>query len=146
MHSAYKPHERLSYEDKDGMSLTRQEFADECDINNIMARYENSGMLSHLQAPNREPMYVDAWEIPDFRSAMDMMNVANAAFMSLPASVRREFDNDPALFVEFVENRHSDEKATAKLKEWGLLAPEEVVPPPQRVEIVNPPPAPPAGS
>lgn len=144
MRSAYVKHDRCCYNDLDGVSLTRQEFADECDINAIMARYEKAGVLTHLAHPTREPVYVDNWDIPDFRSAMDMMVAANEVFMSLPAYVRREFENDPAAFVEFVEKRHGDEKAVAKLQEWGLLRPEEAVPPPQRVEIVNPPAPPPA--
>lgn len=95
-------------------SLTRQEFADECDINVIMAQYDKNGVVSHMNP--REPMYVDLSGVPNFREAMDMMISADKAFMSLPAKVRKEFDNDARKFVDFA----SDEANLEQMREWGL--------------------------
>lgn len=105
----------------DEPSLTRQEFADECDINVIMAQYEKTGVVSHMSP--REPMYVDLTGVPDFRNAMDMMLDAEKAFMSLPAKVRKEFDNDARNFVDFASNPDNLDK----MREWGLAPP---APPP----------------
>lgn len=114
-------------------SRTRQEFAEECDINSIMARYSKTGVISHVNPA--EPRFLDLSVLPDFQSAMHIMMQANDAFASLPAAVRREFDNDPAKFVSFAE----DGANLPKLREWGLAPPEKVPEPPQRVEVVNAP-------
>lgn len=114
-------------------SLTRQEFAEECDINTIMARYEASGVISHV---NRAvPMYLDTTTYPDLQGAMDQFREAALAFNALPAAVRREFDNDPQLFVDFA----SDSENLPRMREWGLAPPEKVPEPAMRVEVVNPP-------
>lgn len=119
-------------------SLTRQEFAAECDINSLMERYEKTGFLpDHL---NRgEPRYLDVSDVPDLMQAHQVLQDATAAFMSLPATVRRDFDNDPIKFINFAENPENIEK----MREWNLAPPVPAPEPPQRVEIVNPPEPPP---
>lgn len=120
-------------------SLTRQEFADECDINKLMEKYEKTGILpSNMNSMS--PRYLDVSDVPDFRSALDMLNASTEAFMSLPAKVRKEFDNDPVQFVDFAQNPEN----ITKMREWGLAPPEALPEPPQRVEIINPPEPPPA--
>lgn len=117
-------------------SATRQEFADECDINKLMAQYEKTGILPAMNSS--EPRYLDVSDVPDLRAAMDTLQAATAAFMSLPASVRREFDNDALKFVDFAENPENLEK----LREWKLAPPKPAEVPPQKVEVVNQTPAP----
>ncbi|QCQ84850.1 internal scaffolding protein [Blackfly microvirus SF02] len=124
---------RFSLDCSDHPSLTRQEFADECDINKLMAQYEKTGIL-----PANNPMpprYLDVSDVPDLPQALNLLNEATTAFMSLPATVRRDFDNDPVKFIQFAENSEN----LPKLREWKLApeAPQE--PPPQKVEIINPP-------
>lgn len=116
------------------LSLTRQEFADECDINNIMSKYQQVGVVSHINPA--APLYVDYSDAPDLVTALNMLRDADDQFMQLPAKVRREFDNDPVKFVEFASN----EENIDKMREWGLAPPEVVPEPPMRVEVVNPPP------
>lgn len=119
----------------DPVSMTRQEFADECDINSIMKRYEGSWPPPSM----RPPMYVDFTAVPsDLQGALNMQMAASEAFMQLPASVRKEFDNDAVRFVEYAADRDN----LPQLREWGLAAPEKVPDPPTRVEVVNPAPAP----
>lgn len=116
-----------------GLSRTRQEFANECDINVLMARYQKTGVFP--TAAGKPPVYVDNWDAPDFMGAMNIMQEANEAFMRLPAKVRKEFENDPGQFVAFVEDKDN----LPKLREWGLAAPEKLPERPMRVEVVNPP-------
>lgn len=116
-------------------SLTRQEFAEECDINTIMARYEASGAISHVN--RAEPMFLDTTGYPDLQGAMDQFREASLAFAALPAVVRREFDNDPQKFVDFA----ADPENVGRMREWGLAAPEKLPDPPIRVEVTNSPPA-----
>lgn len=116
-------------------SLTRQEFADECDVNNLMARFEASGILpSNMNTA--EPRYLDVSNVPDLPTALGMLADATDAFMALPATVRRDFDNDPVKFIQFAENPDNIEK----MRGWGLAPPPPVEAPPQKVEIINPSP------
>lgn len=137
--SAYVEHSPVDvhFVDQKGepeVSLTRQEFADECDINNIMAKYKTTGVLQHINAT--APVYYDFSETPDLASALAMLREADEAFMRLPATARREFDNDPTKFVMFAE----DPDNLPKMREWGLAEPEKAPDPIMKVEVVNPPP------
>lgn len=110
----------------DEPGMTRQEFAAECDINSIMARYEKTGMLPVNQMS--QPQYLDLTMTPDtLMDAMNLMIDAENAFMTLPAMVRKEFDNDPMRFVEFA----SDPNNVKRLREWGLAEPEKEAPLPE---------------
>ncbi|AXH73523.1 MAG: internal scaffolding protein [Microviridae sp.] len=109
----------------DGM--TRQEFAEECDINTIMAKYEAGGAVSHVNA--QKPVYLDCTLYPGLQAHMDAFREASASFAALPAKVRREFDNDPQQFVDFA----CDPENIERLREWGLAAP--VAPPPGAVKV-----------
>lgn len=139
-YSMFVPHARV-YTPIEGPSMTRQEFAEESDINTLMARYEKTGIFPG-QMNAAEPRYLDLTGMPDFQEAMHMLIAAEEAFMSLPATVRRDFDNDPGKFVAFAEDREN----LPKLREWGLAPPEPVPDAPMRVEVVNPAPPGPDGS
>lgn len=128
-----------------GPSMTRQEFAAECDINTIMRQYEMA--LAQPAASVTPPMYVDFTSMPhDLMGAMQVMQDAEDAFMRLPASVRREFDNSAIAFVNYasdpanIEQMRAWELAPKKVPVAPVVAP--VVPP--VVPAVNPPPASPA--
>lgn len=111
-----KPDEDFAfYCDDDG--LTRQEFADECDINVLLAQYERTGVLNHYSS--RTPQYLDVSDVPDLAHALEAVERAETAFMTLPASARREFDNDPVKFVEFAQ----DPANLPRMREWGLAPP-----------------------
>lgn len=118
-----------------GPSKTRQEFKDECDVNMIMDRYNKTGEFPFKEAV--PPVYYDFVGMPDLQDALGHLRDADDAFMSLPANVRKEFDNDPVRFVEFATNADN----VGKLREWGLAAPEKVPDAPMRVEVVNPGPS-----
>lgn len=129
----------------EGPSLTRQEFAEECDINTIMQRYD--GYLSDPMRSMREPRYVDFADMPqDLMGFMRLQQEAADAFMTLPAQVRKEFENDPIQFVAFA----ADPGNLEQMREWGLAAPskEQAA---EREAIAGlatakePPPAPPSG-
>ncbi|QCQ84631.1 internal scaffolding protein [Blackfly microvirus SF02] len=122
LYDFYKPHAGAAVVISDwSPSLTRQEFAEECDINVIMSRYERTGQLP-MNMNGVEPRYVDMSAMPtDFREAMDIMIEAEKAFMMLPANVRREFDNDAKMFVDFA----SMPENLSKMREWGLAVPEK---------------------
>lgn len=134
-------------------SLTRQEFAAECDLNTLMARYEGHVIGGPGNLAPREPMYIDFVNMPqDLMGYLTFLQEAENAFMSLPAIVRKEFDNSAQEFVEFA----SDPGNLEQMRSWGLAppakpqapAPDAVVPPPASAPAAAPAaaPTPPEGA
>lgn len=115
----------------DDPGLTRQEFAEECDINTIMERYERSGVVSHVN--RAEPVFLDTTLYKGLQASMDAFKEAEMAFLALPAKVRREFDNDPQKFVDYAV----DPTNVEQMREWGLAAPAAVKAPPIEVVVTN---------
>lgn len=134
VHSMFNPRRIAVTAKIEGPSMTREEFAEECDINTIMERYDSQKGWP-LPPRDQEPIYYDFVGMPDLQSALHSLNEASEAFMTLPAKVRKEFDNDPVRFVEFASSRDNLEQ----LREWGLAEPEKVPEPPVRVEVTNAP-------
>ncbi len=88
-----------------GKSRTRQSEAKATNINTIVAQYDKTGLLPQI---GREALYADVSEAPDYRTALDLIRNADELFMTIPAGVRRRFDNDPAVFLDWTsqpENR-----------------------------------------
>lgn len=132
--SAHRADAERPVYDNGGPSLTRTEFQEDCDINHLMARFEKTGVISHIN--QRQPIYADLSEMPDtLEEALAQLEAGKAAFMSLPAAVRREFDNDPVEFVAFA----ADPDNIDQLREWGLAKPVEKAPEPLAVRVVADP-------
>lgn len=122
---AYNNSETTVYNDEP--SLTRQEFAEECDINSLMKRYEGHAIGGPGNMPAQEPLYFDFAEMPqDLMGYLEFMDEAQANFMRLPAVVRKEFDNSAIEFVAFA----SDPGNIDAMREWGLAAPRKPAEPP----------------
>lgn len=134
--SAFNPLAIQVDADIHGPSKTRQEFSDECDVNRIMAYYNASGVFPFKEKD--APVYYDFVGMPDLQDALGQLYQAEEAFMTLPAIVRKEFDNDPVRFVEFAQ----DPDNIKRMREWGLADPEKVPEPPMRVEVIAPADAP----
>lgn len=92
---------------------TKQSEKDACDINQIMARYIKTGNITH--ANRYQPEYGYASEF-DFRESLQLIQNGQDMFDELPAETRKEFHNNPAEFLEFVQNPENKEK----LIEMGL--------------------------
>lgn len=107
--------------DRGGVSMTKQEFKDECDINKLMARYRHSSLIPHV---NRyRGSYEDVTGAVSFQEAQEVLARANDAFMSLPSDIRARFDNDPGLFLEFA----TDARNVDELVKLGLAVKKEGV-------------------
>lgn len=103
-------------------SLTRQEFKDEADLGKTIKRFAKTpeGRVALQNAQGFvSGRFEDVSEIPDYRTALDQVNAANRKFMALPAIVRKRFDNDAALFLDFC----SDPKNIDELRKLGLAKP-----------------------
>lgn len=124
--STYSPKLKVSLTFSEDSPYTKQEFADECDINILLARYQNSGELPNLN--EREPQYLDATGY-DYQTQMEFIAGAKSLFNELPSSVRNRFSNDPAQFLDFTSNPNNREE----MAQMGLLKP--------RTEWASPSPA-----
>lgn len=90
-------------------SLTKQSHRDECDINRIMAKYEKTGVIDHVNT--YQGNYGDATGVTSYHQAMNQIRAADDAFMSLPSQIRAKFQNDPGTFLEFMDDpENNDEK------------------------------------
>lgn len=120
---------------KDGR--TQQHFRDECDVNRIVKRFSETGVITHLN--KREGTYGFA-SSQSFQESAFIVAEAKSQFESLPSGIRAHFENDPGKFLECV----NDPEREAELIELGLIEPEleavEEQPPEAPSE---PPPAPP---
>ena len=108
----------------EGTPRTKQSFKNECDINQIMAKYQKTGAISHFN--NRSPQYGDATGA-DFTSAMNLITSAQELFNELPSSLRNRFGNSPSAFLDFVQDpANALEMAELGLTEGGPSVGDEV--------------------
>lgn len=110
-------------------SLTQQNMKQECDINNIMKKFQKTGALIH--ANNRSPEYGFATS-QDFRESMEIVTHAQEMFDELPSSIRAKFSHNPENFLEFVQNPEN----ASEMVSLGLS--EETQPDaPVKVEVIT---------
>jgi phage internal scaffolding protein len=98
-------------------TMAQQQFAENCDINVIMARF---GQGYQIPEGHRMPTYGDFDGIHDYREALDFIREAGESFMELPANIRERFGNDPANLIDFL----GDEANRAEAQKLGLLDPD----------------------
>jgi len=127
LRSAYGPKDRVFCE-VIGKSLTKQSFAAECNINNIMKKYQKSGAVTHFNRHSPEYGFATG---ASFTDAMLLVVAAQDMFADLPSSIRTRFGNDPTNFLDFVQNPDNAEE----MVELGLAEARRVASPVQ-VEIV----------
>lgn len=96
--------------DKDGKlipldpGLTKQEMAEDTNVNRIMARYEPGLATRLLNSPAVGGDYGNFASVKDFQKSLETVMEAEAAFEVLPAQIRARFDNDPVKMLAFVHN------------------------------------------
>lgn len=105
-------------------SLTQQQFQADSDINVLARRF---GLVdSPMPVGSFDPAYYgDFSDVPDLRTALDLVNDAKNKFMALPAKLRERFNNQPGRLWEFVNDPENAQEAVR----LGLLAQREIVPP-----------------
>lgn len=114
-------------------SMTKQSMSKELDVNNIIKKYNKTGILQ--QAHQFEGVYGD-FNSYDLQEAIQKVDKANELFMEVPSEVRAKFNNDAGAFIDFA----TDAANLDQMREWGLAKPkpqEEFDPPPKDHE--NPP-------
>lgn len=109
----YMKHKRVQT-GSPGETMTKQSMQDECDINLILARYQQTGLINHV---NNSGGYQDLPSDTDYQSGLNVIIEAQASFDALPSTIRREFGNDPAAFLSFID----DPKNVERMRSMGLL-------------------------
>ena len=93
---------QIKFDQNDGR--TQQHQKDECDINLIIKRHTPEQIA--LMATQNEGQYGDATSI-DYHAAQNIIANANTMFNDLPSEIRNQFDNDPAIFLDFTSNKEN---------------------------------------
>lgn len=110
-------------------SLTHQQFADEVDINNIMKKYQVTGVLP---VTGKQGQYLDVSELPNYQESLEIVMKAEDAFNALPAQIRKKFENDPNQLFEFLKDEKNKDEAIT----LGLVdKPKETKPDPLTMAI-----------
>lgn len=113
-------------------SLTKQSFANEVNINQIIARYNKTGFLVDPSiVPTRVPLMGEFQEF-DFLAAQNQLVAAQQSFDALPSVVRNRFSNDPSQLLAFLSDVSNHEEAI----KLGLINP-KVPNVPQQAESEN---------
>ena len=100
-------------------SLTDQSQYKDTDINNIVRRYQTTGLLDSPGAVSFETLqYGDATLLPDYQTALDLVNSVESEFSSLPSEVREKFGHDPMQLLEALQ----DPTKQQMLQDIGLLS------------------------
>lgn len=86
-------------------SLTRQDHAEQVNINHIYARTQRGELI---MGSGREPQYGDFSNVLTYDQSLNQINQAKMEFMELPASVRKEYDNDPQKWYDSTLQEASD--------------------------------------
>lgn len=107
-------HPRPKVDFSESPSMTRQEFADEANVNNLLKRYATTGVfydpLTTVKA-NRKPLFGDFTQFADFTAAQNAIIEAHQAFDSLPVEVREKFNYDPAKLIEWLQDDANRDEA-----------------------------------
>lgn len=98
-----------------GEGLTEQAHKQECDINYILKDYARTGFIKH--ANQNAGKYDDVTGV-DFQEAMNTVANVKSMFEGLPSEIRKEFNQDPVNFLNYVQ----DPKNTEALAKRGILA------------------------
>lgn len=80
-------------------SLTKQEFVEDADINNILARFAKTGEPPPLALPEH---FADVSQRKTYFDMNTQLAEANRMFYSLPPELRAEHLNDPARWADAV--------------------------------------------
>lgn len=110
--SAYGPRDRVRLDataETHGTNV-KQSFRDEVDVNNVVTRFQATGVLPQ-GSPGREPLYLDVAEFPTYQEAMNRVRDVEAFFQALPAETRELFENDATVFADWATDPRNVEEA-----------------------------------
>jgi len=98
-------------------SKTEQSHKDDCDINKIVKRYRQTGILGNPNNKTRQPMYGDFTNIEEYQTIQNRLIQATDEFALLNSDLRAKFGNNPANLVEYLSNPDNLDEA----RQLGIL-------------------------
>lgn len=107
---------------------THQSFKDECDVNVVMRRFANNGVMPTTN--KGVPSYGDFTTVGSFLDAQMSVIDAQLDFAKLPSAVRKACGNSPAKFLEMCQ----DPDRVEELMDLGMKDREL---PPTMVKIIK---------
>ena len=108
--------------------------ADDADINNIVSRFHKTGVLPNI---NVAAVYADVSNALSYQDALQTVINAENQFMALDAKTRKKFSNNPAEFLEFVD----DPQNASELVSMGLATLADKTPSPAAPDLTGGQPA-----
>ena len=102
--------------------MAKQAFAEEADINNIMQRYAETGLLP---SGTLQHQFGDFTQAEDYDTLLNRVIEAQEQFMELPSSIRDRFANSPAELFKFMQDPANEDEAVR----LGLIPGPEPEPP-----------------
>jgi len=104
---------------------TEQSHKEDCDINNIVARYGRDELAEFVQ--NDSGAYLNLADAPSYQEALNLQIEANHAFERIPSAIRREqFGDSVERFLAFASNP----KNMQKMVDLGLATRRPIIDPP----------------
>lgn len=94
-------------------TMTQQQFKDECDINQILQKFVETGFLDTI-GPG---VFADISDTLDYQSSLNFIKQADEMFAALPSGIRERFHNNPAEYMDFVH----DPSNLAEGQELGIF-------------------------
>ncbi len=92
----------------DVVYFTEQSHKNTCDVNNIVKKYDKTGLIAHLS--KMEARFGDMTGL-EFKTAQDQIILAKNMFAQLPPEIRKKFENDPGKLLEFMEDPNNRDEA-----------------------------------
>nr|QJB19887.1 MAG: internal scaffolding protein [Microvirus sp.] len=89
-------------------SRTSQSEKDQTDINKIMKKYHQTGLLPQFR--QKVGTYGDFSQAKTYQQSLDAILTAQAEFMTLPSELRKKFNNDPGELLQFIQNPENTEE------------------------------------
>jgi hypothetical protein len=108
-----------------------QNHRDKVEINNIVNKHGISRLIATRQA---QDLIFDENPTNDFQEAMNLLKKGRDVFMQLSSKERAEFNNDPAQYLDYVQNPANKEALIER--GWAKAPPPPE--PPVKVEVTNP--------
>lgn len=90
-------------------SQTDPSFAEQCNVNNIIKKYKETGQITHMA--RSQGVYADVSTVTDLLTATTQVEKAAEAFKTIPAELRRKLNEDPAALIDFLNDPNNDEEA-----------------------------------
>lgn len=102
-------------------TMTQQQFAEDANINNIIAKFQRTGVLGDDPDPNNLPLFGDftARSASNYQTAMNTVVRAREQFDALPSEIRERFGYSPKALLKFLGDSNNYDEAVR----LGLVRP-----------------------